>query len=124
MFLKAVQYKNNKFQNVCWEDVSSCQTHKYIIDYYNPSVKITTSILTPFMFCALILYVSDGTNLYLFSKFLPEIWWEEINEEIFFFALSFWCLTWNTTPGFTSNKPGHFLMDYDDFKHRSKALKK
>ena len=35
--------------------------HTYIIDHYNPSVRITAGLLTPLMLCALILYVSGGT---------------------------------------------------------------
>ena len=31
------------------------------------------------------------------------------------FHISFWCLTWNTTPVFTSNKPTLCLLDYGDF---------
>ena len=27
-----------------------------------------------------------------------------------------WCLIWDTIPGFTSNKPTHYVLDYDDFK--------
>ena len=30
----------------------------------------------------------------------------------FLFHVSFWCLTWNTNPGYTSNKPAHYLQDY------------
>ena len=55
-------------------------------------------------------------RFYLLPEFLPEICWEEITEEIFlFFHTSFWCLTWYTKPGFTSNKPTHYLLDYGDF---------
>ena len=30
-------------------------------------------------------------------------------KNIFFFHISFWCLTWYTKPGFTFNKPTHYL---------------
>ena len=33
----------------------------YIIGHYNASVRITTQLLTPFMLCALILYMNGGT---------------------------------------------------------------
>ena len=39
---------------------------QYIIGHYHPSVRITTQLLTPFMLCALILYVS-GWNYSLKS---------------------------------------------------------
>ena len=38
------------------------------------------------------------------------------------FCILFWCLAWNTNPGFTSNKPPHCLLDYDDLNKQS-ALK-
>ena len=28
------------------------------------------------------------------------------------FCISFWCLAWNSNPGFSSNKPTHYLLDY------------
>ena len=34
---------------------------------------------------------------------------------ILFFYISFRCLTWDTKPGFTSNKPTHYLLDYGHF---------
>ena len=68
------------------------------------------------MLCVLILYISGGSyNLkstpndrfekllmaILFTlRVLPEICWEEIAEE----------------PGFSSNKPTHYLLDHGDFK--------
>ena len=33
----------------------------------------------------------------------------------FFFIFSFWCLTWYTNLGFTSNKPTYYLLDYGGF---------
>ena len=72
--------------------------YTYII--HNPLVRITTYFLTPLMLSVLILYMSGGTyslkstpngrflikfswQFYLFSEFLPEIFWEEIAYEIF-----------------------------------------
>ena len=34
---------------------------------------------------------------------------------IYFFHISFWCLIWDTSPGFMSNKSIHYLLDYGDF---------
>ena len=31
------------------------------------------------------------------------------------FCFLFWCLAWGTTPGFTTNKPTHYLLDHGDF---------
>ena len=48
------------------------------------------------------------------SEFLPEICWDEVAEEIFF-IFNFWCLACGSNPGFMSNKPTHYLLDYVDF---------
>ena len=32
------------------------------------------------------------------------------------FCILFWCLAWGLNPGFTSNKPTHYQLDYGDFK--------
>ena len=37
-------------------------SHKYIIGYYNPSVRITVKLLTLLMLCVLILYMNGGTD--------------------------------------------------------------
>ena len=61
----------------------------------------------------------------LLSKFLLEICWEEIAEEIYFFRISFWCLTWDTNPNFTANKATHYLLDYGDlFQKYDKCMPK
>ena len=52
--------------------------------------------------------------------FLPAICWKEIAEEIFFFHISIWCLTWDTNPGFGPNKPTHYLLDHDFFRSPQK----
>ena len=53
-------------------------------------------------------------QFYLPTEFLLEICWEEIAEEIFF-RISFWCLAWDPNPGFSSNKPTHYLLDLGVF---------
>ena len=40
------------------------------------------------------------------------------------FHISFWCPTWGTNPGFTSNKPTHYLLDYGDMMSRLRNLGK
>ena len=76
----------------------------------------------------LILYISGGTyslkstfhgNFYLLSDFLPEIWWEEIPNEILFV---FWFDGWpgGSNPGFSSNKSTHYLLEHSDFTQELK----
>ena len=43
-------------------------------------------------------------QLYLLLEFMSETYWEEIAEEIR-----------DTNPGFMSNKPTHYWLDYGDF---------
>ena len=31
------------------------------------------------------------------------------------FRICFWCLAWGSNPGFSSNKPTHYLLDHGDF---------
>ena len=42
---------------------------------------------------------------------------------MYFFHISFWCLPWDTNPGFKSNKPTHYLLDYGDLNLLSVDLK-
>ena len=53
-------------------------------------------------------------RIYLLSEFLQEVCWEEIYDEIFLFFSYFasWCLSWHTNPGFKSNLPTHYILDY------------
>ena len=90
-------------------------------------------LLTPLMLCAIILYVSGRTyNLtstqsrrffeklfygrFIYSQSLATKLLRGIRRRsiLFLFHISFWCLTWNTNPGFTFNKPPHYLLDYGD----------
>ena len=54
-------------------------------------------------------------QVYLLSELLPAICWKKIAAEVYFFHISFLCLTWNTSPCLVSNKPTHYLLDYGDF---------
>ena len=74
------------------------------------------------MLCVLILYISGGayslksTPNDRFEKLFMAILicWEEIAEEILFvFRLDVWPGT-RTNPGFSSNKPTHYLLDHGD----------
>ena len=59
-----------------------------------------------------IFLINISWHVYLLPDFLPEIYWEEIAEEIFFFHISFLSLTWDMNPGFPFNKPTYYLLDY------------
>ena len=50
--------------------------------------------------------------IYLLSELLPEIYWEQVTEEILFV---FYFDVWGSKPGLTSNKPTHYLLDQGGF---------
>ena len=35
------------------------------------------------------------------------------------FRISFWCLAWDLNPGFSSNKPTHYLLDHGNYHYRT-----
>ena len=83
------------------------------------------------MLCVLILYISGGT--YSLKSTPNDRFFEKLFMTILFtlrvfarnllrgnrwrntFRISFWCLTWDSNPGFSSNKPTHYLLDHGDF---------
>ena len=83
------------------------------------------------MLCALILYISGGTNslkstpndrcfekLSIAILFLrPEFFATNLlrgNRRRNTFRISFWCLAWGSNPGFKSNKPTRYLLNHSD----------
>ena len=53
-------------------------------------------------------------NFNLLSEILPEIWIRKSPKKYFlYFVLMF--LAWSSNPGFTSNKPTHYLLDYGSY---------
>ena len=38
------------------------------------------------------------------------------------FCILFWCLAWGSNPGFTSNKPTHYLLDHRAFTHSNISM--
>ena len=46
---------------------------------------------------------------------MPEICCERKSPKKYFFHISIWCLAWGSSPGFSSNKPTYYLLDYGDF---------
>ena len=95
----------------------------------------TLQFLTPLMLCMLILYISVGTynlkstpNDRFFEKLFMAIWFTlrvfarnplRGNRRRNTFCILFCCLAWDSNPGFSSNKPTHYLLDHGDFDKRS-----
>ena len=84
------------------------------------------------MLCVLILYISGET--YSLKSTTNDKFFEKLFTAILFtlrvftrnllrgnrwrntFRISFWCLAWDLNPGFSSNKPTHYLLDHGDFR--------
>ena len=89
--------------------------------------KLLTYFLTSLMLCVLILYISGGTyslkstpndklleKLFMAILFTLRVFARNLlrgNRRWNTFRISFWCLAWDSNPGFSSNKPTHYLLD-------------
>ena len=106
----------------------------YIIGHCNPSVRIINLVShTTYVVCVIFLYISGAIyslksipndkfllrnfsrQFYLLPEFLLEICWEEIAEKILFRISVLISGLWGSNPGFSSNKPTHYLLDHGDF---------
>ena len=84
------------------------------------------------MLCVLILYISGGTyslkstpndrflrNFFMAGWFTLRVFARNLlreNRRRNTFRISFWCLAWDWNPGFSSNKPTHYVLDHGDFE--------
>ena len=88
--------------------------HTY--NHYNSSDRIVAYLLTSLMLRALILYINGG--IYSLTSTPNDRFLRNFFMAILFtcqsFHISFLCLTWNTNPGFMSNKSTGYLLDYGD----------
>ena len=94
---------------------------------------LLTQFLTSLMLCVLILYISGGTeslnstpNDSFFEKlfmavliysqsFCQKSAERKSPKKYFLYFVRSDVKTWGSNPGFTSNKPRHYLLDYGDF---------
>ena len=101
-----------------------------IIGHYNPSVRnIGLSHTTYVVFVNLI---HKWRDLKFKADSERQIFWETLPSNFIYsqsfcqksaetnrrrntFCILFWCLAWGSYPGFTSNKPTHYLLDYGDY---------
>ena len=88
------------------------------------------------MLRVLILYISGGTyslkstpndrffeKLFMAILFTLRVFARNLlsgNRRSNTFRISFWCLAWNSNPGFLSNKPTHYLLDVPTQCNRSR----
>ena len=88
------------------------RVHTYIIGHYNPSVRIID----------LVSHTTYGVGGYLiFEKlFMAILFTHRVfvrnllrgNRRRNNFRMLFWCLAWDSNPGFSSNKPTDYLLDH------------
>ena len=88
------------------------------------------------MLCVLILNINGGTYClnstpndrffaklfhgnFIYSQNFCQNSAERRNRRRNTFRISFWCLAWDSNPGFSSNKPTHYLLDHGDFVVKS-----
>ena len=88
------------------------------------------------MLCVLILYILSGGTYSLKSTPNDRFFLEKLFMAILFtlrvfarnllrgnrrrntFRILFWCLAWDSNPGFLSSKPTNYLLDHGDFSAR------
>ena len=85
------------------------------------------------MLCVLILYISGGTyslkstpnerffwetfhGNFIYSQRFSQKSAERKSPKKYFFCILFWCLAWDSNPGFSSNKPSSNLYSYSKFE--------
>ena len=102
--------------------------HTYIIGHYNPSVMITDLVShTTYVVCVNFIHewrdlqfkVNSERQLstatfFIYSQSFCQISAERGNRRRNNFYILFWCLALGTNPGFSSNKPTHYLLDQGD----------
>ena len=114
--------------------------HTYIIGHYNPSVRIIDLVShTTYIVC--VNFIHKWWDLQFKVDFERQIFWETFHcnfiysqsfcqksaerksPKKYFFRISFWCLVWDLNPGFSSNKPTHYILDHGDFDTSLKIKK-
>ena len=94
------------------------EIHIYIIGHYNSSVGIIDLIShTTYVVC--VNFIHKWRDVQFKVDCERQIFWETFHDRVFArnllrgnrrgntFRISFWCLAWNSNPGFSSNKPTH-----------------
>ena len=113
-------------------------SNTYIISHYNLSVRIIDLVShTTYVVCVIFIYKWGDLQFKVDSE--RQIFYEKHFTAILFtlrifarnllrgdrrrntFRISFWCLAWDSNPGFSSNKPTQYLLDHGDFLYLAEA---
>ena len=102
--------------------------HIYINGRYNPSVKIIDLVChTTYVVFVNFIYKwrnlqfkvdSERQIFFMAILFTRRVFARNLlggNRRRNIFRILLWCLAWNSNPGFSSNKPTHYLLDHGDF---------
>ena len=99
--------------------------HTYIIGHYNPAARIIDLIShTTYVLCFNFIHkwrlrtTDFFEKLFMAILFILRIFARNLlrgNRRRNTFRISFWCLTGDSNPGFSFNKPTHHLLDHGDF---------
>ena len=101
--------------------------HTYIIDHYNPSVRISDLVsYTTYVVC--VNFIQEWRDLQFKVDSKRQIFWETFLRQFLFtlrvfarnllkgnhrkntFRILFWCLALGSNSGFLPNKPTHYLL--------------
>ena len=102
--------------------------HTYIIGHYNPSVRIINLVShTTYVVCGNFIHKwrlkSTPNDEFLEKLFMTILFTLRVFARNLlrfpkkYFRISFWCLAWDSNPGFSSNKPTHYLLDHGNFSY-------
>ena len=104
-------------------------TYTYIIGHYNPWVRIIILVShTTYVVCVNSIHKWRDLQFKIDSErkiFLRNFSWQFLftlrvfarnlllrgNRRWNTFCILFWCVAWGSNPGFTSNKPTHYILD-------------
>ena len=104
----------NKIHTNKYVEHDPTSIHTYIIGHYNPSVRIIDlASHTTYVVCVHFMHKWRDLQfkVHFERHIFARICWEEIAEGLLFvFCFDVW-----PGPGFTSNKPTHYLLDYGYF---------
>ena len=95
----------------------------YIIGHYNPSVSIIDLVYhTSYVVCIYFRHKWRNLQFKIDPFHGNSIYSHNFcrnllrgNRRKNTFCILLWCLAWGSNPGFTSNKPTHYSLDYGDF---------
>ena len=119
-----IVYRNLNDSSRPKNGIKSWTSMTYIIGHYNPSVRIIDPVShTTYVVCVNFMHKSTPNDRYFEKLFMAVLITLRFcarnllrrNRRKNTFRILFWYLAWGSNPGFSSNKPTHYLLDHSDF---------